>query len=250
MIQPGSDGPRDGVSFRYRGSVYVRRAQFQDWLVEHGYPTTPQQSAEILRDLGLYQYTFKYMPLEGDATSISLYRSKSDTLLDGLPEWPGPRMARPGEADPEPVAEPLAPDQRPIDAPARLPANLRLAVEKHAEDRVIEHYEGDGWTVTRVSHQKLGWDLTAMRDEAVRHIEVKGSTGPAVAIELTPNELEKAREYPDRAVLAIVSAIKLDADGIASGGDVEVLEPWEPAGADLTVTRYSYRPPPDERITV
>jgi hypothetical protein len=54
-------------------------------------------------------------------------------------------------------------DRRPVDTPSRLPAHLRLAAELYAEDRVIVQYEADRWVLQRVSHRKLGWDLTATR---------------------------------------------------------------------------------------
>jgi hypothetical protein len=50
-------------------------------------------------------------------------------------------------------------------------------------------------------------------------------------------------------VLAIVSNIVLEGE-TATGGDLKIVDPWEPDDADLVVLRWRYRPPPDGRNLV
>lgn len=67
---------------------------------------------------------------------------------------------------------------------------IRAAVEKAAIDRVRKHYEDIGYSrVESVETDNKGWDLEAYLGEKIAlMIEVKGLSGDAASVELTPNE--------------------------------------------------------------
>ncbi|MFD0516303.1 protein NO VEIN domain-containing protein [Streptomyces aureus] len=67
----------------------------------------------------------------------------------------------------------------------------RKAIELHAEDHTVAHYEKAGWTV-----EELGkpYDLRCTRGTEERHVEVKRTTGAATSVELTINKVLHARD--------------------------------------------------------
>ncbi|TDO34739.1 uncharacterized protein DUF3883 [Kribbella sp. VKM Ac-2527] len=67
-------------------------------------------------------------------------------------------------------------------------------VELEAMAIVTGGYEDEGWTVSDVSKQNLGWDLEVRRGRSVNCVEVKGATGPLPEFFLTPNEHRAAAE--------------------------------------------------------
>jgi len=197
---------------------------------------------------GFVRTPFTVRDAQGEVTSRSVYRSMNSDLVEELPEWPGPRMGGPGE--------PGDPPDDPVDDGAsgkgqgRLTAAQRYIIEKHAENLVDAHYTAADWAVRRVGDQRIGWDLTVTRaGDPDRHVEVKGSRGAGDEVELTANELAKAREHPGNAVLAIVSGIELVGD-IPAGGTVALIDPWDPDEEHLAATRFRYRPAHDLRVVV
>jgi hypothetical protein len=240
MIRPDADGPRDHASFRYRGRVHVVLGQFVAWAGANGHHIGRNQASALLRDqFGFWSQPFKYRPADAGApTSINTYRSEDPFFVEDLPEWPGPRMALPGEPDDDPLESEIPPRG---DDTGRLSAAERRLVEQHAEQRVAQCF-GE-WTIANVAALKLGWDLTVSHPNgAVKHIEVKGSIGQGASVIVTRNEVEQARAHPARAVLAIVSEIQLEGDQ-ATGGHVDLIDPWAPDDDDLVVLHLRYRPP-------
>jgi len=67
-------------------------------------------------------------------------------------------------------------------------------VELAAMRTVVEHFEG--WEYDNVSMQKLGWDITFIRGDEERHVEVKGVSGRRPSVLLTRNEVDKAAGDP------------------------------------------------------
>ncbi|MFF5638118.1 protein NO VEIN domain-containing protein [Streptomyces sp. NPDC012825] len=119
----------------------------------------------------------------------------------------------------------------------------RKAIELHAEDHAVAHYEKDGWTV-----EKLGkpYDLRCTRGTEERHVEVKGTTGAPTSVELTINEVLHARDKDNTVDLYVVSDIKIDTSTdpyTASGDKVTLYTDWEPAEEDLRPRKYEYRLP-------
>ncbi|MET8157809.1 DUF3883 domain-containing protein [Sphaerisporangium sp. NPDC005289] len=90
---------------------------------------------------------------------------------------------------------------------------------------------------------RRSYDLHAVREATVLHIEVKGSTGVANFVELTANEIDHARAYPTN--LVVVDQITRIDDGgevpDPEGGRLRIWEGWQPASDDLHPTRFNYR---------
>lgn len=84
----------------------------------------------------------------------------------------------------------------------------KVAVEKAAVRVACDHFESLGYTVTSVEKDNLGWDLEARAGKSTLRIEVKGLSGNAFAVELTPNEFSvfssKAADYR---LAVVVSAL-------------------------------------------
>ncbi|MFD3621749.1 DUF3883 domain-containing protein [Streptomyces sp. NPDC058676] len=119
----------------------------------------------------------------------------------------------------------------------------RTAIEKHAEDHAVAHYEDRGWTVERLGKP---YDLRCTRGTEERHVEVKGTTGAPTSVELTINEVLHARDANNTVDLYVVSDIKVDTrtDPYTATGNTVTLYPnWEPAEEDLRPRKYEYRLP-------
>jgi hypothetical protein len=121
-------------------------------------------------------------------------------------------------------------------------ARLRQAIERHAVKRAVEHYESLGYRVDDVGTRR-SYDLHAVKDTTVLHIEVKGLTDVADSVELTINEVDNAREHPTD--LVVVDQIKrIDNGGEVpdlEGGRLRIWERWQPASEHLRPTRFNYR---------
>ncbi|MFJ7997865.1 protein NO VEIN domain-containing protein [Streptomyces sp. NPDC096310] len=119
----------------------------------------------------------------------------------------------------------------------------RKAVELHAENMAVTHYERQGWAVERIGKP---YDLHCTRAREERRVEVKGTTGAATSVELTTNEVEHARNPRHTVDLYVVSDIVVDAhssDYAMSGGRVAHFEDWYPEEKDLRPRRFEYRLP-------
>ncbi|MFG2194441.1 DUF3883 domain-containing protein [Streptomyces sp. NPDC048639] len=119
----------------------------------------------------------------------------------------------------------------------------RKAIELHAENMAVAHYELEGWTVERLGKP---YDLHCTRNGEERRVEVKGTTGAATSVELTINEIEHARNPQYTVDLYVVSDIKVDVrtdPHATAAGRVLHLHDWEPADEDLRPRSFEYRLP-------
>jgi hypothetical protein len=64
----------------------------------------------------------------------------------------------------------------------------RAKIEAAAIDRVTEHYRNLRYTVTSFEADNRGWDLEACQGRVMLRLEVKGLSGDAAVVEVTPNE--------------------------------------------------------------
>jgi len=69
-----------------------------------------------------------------------------------------------------------------------------LAIEKAAVKKAWGFYEKQGYQVTSVETDNVGWDLEAKKGHECLLIEVKGHKGNVVQFELTPNEYSQMQE--------------------------------------------------------
>lgn len=101
------------------------------------------------------------------------------------------------------------PELDPVD-PLRVfgSAEHRKAVEVAAEEAVIAHYTGKGYTCQRTTHLPCGYDFIFTRKKSVLHVEVKGTSSTTPRFFLTRNEHNIGFELdPDWRLAMVTSAL-------------------------------------------
>jgi hypothetical protein len=92
------------------------------------------------------------------------------------------------------VAAALEPEMSPVDGKGggfgSVETNRR--VERAAIEFVKCHYEHNGWRVTSVEAQKVGYDLRCEKEEATEHVEVKGTQSDEPCFIITAAEVRNA----------------------------------------------------------
>lgn len=78
-------------------------------------------------------------------------------------------------------------------------------VEKAAINTTTRHFENTGYTVKSVEKDNIGWDLEATRGKRKLLIEVKGLSGEALSVELTPKEYQCLDKQERNYRLCVVS---------------------------------------------
>ena len=126
----------------------------------------------------------------------------------------------------------------------------QLAVERYAEDRVIEWLNGQGWVCQRIG---APFDLHCTKGHRELHAEVKGTRGKGKVVKLTRNEVLHNQEpctwetKCDAQALFVVSGVTVT--GLTpSGGEMGYAWPWKVTGTvlcdgDLVPTEFDYTVP-------
>jgi len=84
----------------------------------------------------------------------------------------------------------------------------KAEVEKAAIRACCDYFEGLGYEVSSVEKDNVGWDLEAKSGKSTLRIEVKGLSGGAFSIELTPNEyLAFAKRSADYRLAVVLTAL-------------------------------------------
>jgi hypothetical protein len=129
----------------------------------------------------------------------------------------------------------------------RLNSAERKAVEERAMTVAAHELRRAGWDrIVRTAEDK-SWDYEVTREgNGTARVEVKGSTLPIRAIELTRKERDSAVAF-GHSILVLVGEIELDrsAPTSATGGNPRLIDPWRPSADDFIAQRYSYQVPPD-----
>lgn len=89
--------------------------------------------------------------------------------------------------------------------PRQVDPLTRQRIERKAILLTTKHYEKEGYTVSSVEKDNVGWDLTAIHNEIELRVEVKGLSGHKVTIELTPNEFMQMKKHKDIYRLSVVT---------------------------------------------
>jgi hypothetical protein len=124
-------------------------------------------------------------------------------------------------------------------------AEVRKAIEHYAEDHAAAWFEERKWKVRRVGQYKLGYDLVCTKDDALLHVEVKGTRTLGEKVTLTAGEVEHTRHAAScgaEHILYVVSQIMVTGDDpiTCSGGMRTRLWPWTINDSDLIATEYTY----------
>ena len=97
----------------------------------------------------------------------------------------------------------VVPSPKSSDLPRQSDPDRRVKVEKAAIDCVTKHYKG--YRCISVERENKGWDLEFFRGSLHLLVEVKGCSGHAAVVELTPNEYKAMRRKRHQYRLAIVT---------------------------------------------
>lgn len=119
------------------------------------------------------------------------------------------------------------------------------AVEKHAVDMAINHYQKLGFEVKDTGDFE-SFDLSCFKNGTERRVEVKGSTTDSSTIILTRLEVEHAQKKLTPVDLFLVSLITVSVEPgglITNGGNLKIIEGWVPLDEDLVVKTYDYKVP-------
>jgi MrcB-like, N-terminal domain/Domain of unknown function (DUF3883) len=129
-------------------------------------------------------------------------------------------------------------------------AEIRRAIEIHAEDGAESYFRSLGWSFQRVGPQHLGYDLDCENAEGARlHVEVKGTQGLGEEVFLTRNEAVHngtQSECDAQHALYVLSRVEVSSTGAIKciGGVPRCIHPWAADHAGLVPTLYAYRVPP------
>ncbi|GIG21261.1 hypothetical protein Cch01nite_19850 [Cellulomonas chitinilytica] len=122
---------------------------------------------------------------------------------------------------------------------------VRAAIEWRAVNLATEAYRAAGYRVEYTGASE-SFDLVATKAGAERHVEVKGSSGAALHVELTIGEVRNSRDWT-ATDLYVVDGIRWwrESDGAvrADGGDVRWWMDWTAEEGRLDAIRYRYRLP-------
>lgn len=101
--------------------------------------------------------------------------------------------------------------QGPAGKPYQADPQKRTEIERIAVNRVTEHFESQHYKVSSHESDNLGWDLSAVILEmgVQLKLEIKGLSGPDIAVELTPNEYTMMRKHkPDYRMCVVTSCLE------------------------------------------
>jgi len=84
----------------------------------------------------------------------------------------------------------------------------RTEIERIAIGRVTEHFKSQHYKVSSHESDNLGWDLSAILPEMgiELKLEVKGLSGPDIAVELTPNEYTMMKKHKHDYRICVVTS--------------------------------------------
>ncbi|MBY6678343.1 DUF3883 domain-containing protein [Rhodococcus sp. BP-332] len=124
---------------------------------------------------------------------------------------------------------------------------VRRAIEMQAVTQAIQHYSSLGYLYKDVGSSKpFDLLLVGTGDLPIeRHVEVKGSTGPAASVELTHGEVDHARTFQptDLFVVSGITWHRSGDDVVTTSGTAMVIDGWAPADTDLKPIRFRHAVP-------
>ena len=123
-----------------------------------------------------------------DEPELKRFLKDVEELIEG--KKGSPKRKQPHKADPEKKAQ----------------------VERAAIYTTIRHFANISYTVKSVEKDNVGWDLEATKGNTKLLIEVKGLSGEALSVELTPNEYHCLDKKEDNYRLCVVTTALTNPD--------------------------------------
>ncbi len=124
---------------------------------------------------------------------------------------------------------------------------VRRAIEQYAVNKATQYLTKRDYSVDDVGSHR-SYDLHATRNTTTVHVEVKGTSGTATAVNLTKNEVQVARTA-DISLLYVVDKVfwtPRDDEIEVSGGRERHWWNWRAEEELLTATEYRYELPPED----
>lgn len=129
-----------------------------------------------------------------------------------------------------------------------LDAKLRKEIEDLAQERLMDVYRNDGWTVQDLRFGNP-FDAKATKDRETLYLEAKGTVTSGERVIVTRGEVAWANEHPEECIIGVLSEITIDANGSVdptSGVLRQYL--WDPEDDDLVPIDFDFYPPDDALI--
>lgn len=79
-----------------------------------------------------------------------------------------------------------------------------LAIERAAVEKTWQFYEKQGYSLSSVEADNVGWDLEASKGEEMLLLEVKGHKGNVIQFELTSNEYGQLQDQREKYRVCVV----------------------------------------------
>jgi len=119
----------------------------------------------------------------------------------------------------------------------------RRKIEDAAQNRLMEHYRNQGWTVADTRYGNP-FDALAQRGDNLVYLEAKGTQSDGYTVHVTRDEVDHARANNGRCMMGIWAGIEFDTDGEVDplSGWFNVI-PFEPQDDDLIPVSYEWRTP-------
>ncbi|MDP9885383.1 hypothetical protein J2W21_002905 [Sinomonas atrocyanea] len=90
----------------------------------------------------------------------------------------------------------------------QMDAAVRREIEDAAQDRLMNYYRDEGWTVTD-TRQNRPYDAVAMRGTEKIFLEAKGTQSRGTSVIVTRNEVDHARQHPGRCRIGVWSGMRM-----------------------------------------
>lgn len=114
--------------------------------------------------------------------------------------------------------------------------SIRRAIEDHSVRVATRYFEKLGYKV----HAKgKPYDLFCSKGKAEKFVEVKGTRTDGGAVALTRNEVDFLRQNAGSAAMFVLHSINIRPGKrpTAFGGQVKLIEPWNPSCGELSPLR-------------
>jgi hypothetical protein len=203
--------------------------------LEHALREVNSELASKVRGRLYFPFTFyRARPLRATQAYLTKFPA---ALLRVVPEL---APLAPGDGAGQPAALKATHVQRTAGNGYLRDPKLRKVIEVYAVDQAKRHYFGLG--ATEVVELGKPYDLHVKGLGPDLHVEVKGSSGRAVAVELTVNEIRHAHNHKptDLVVVDEIEVRKVDDDYQLSSGKLRIWRNWRPEERHLSPTQFRY----------
>jgi hypothetical protein len=123
----------------------------------------------------------------------------------------------------------------------------RKKIEDAAQDRLMEHYRNQGWTVTDTRYGNP-FDAVARNGDDLLYLEAKGTQSDGYTVRVTRGEVDHARANSGQCMMGVWARIEFGSDDEVDplSGSFDVI-PFNPQDDDLIPVAYEWSLPNQPR---